>query len=116
MELGIRTKNALMILMIGGLMAGVWYRQHERLDNHPARAADAQSDGPRRRLPPIAVFQVLDRNGDARLSKAEILDAPAALEALDVNRDGKVSDREIGWPPYAQPVPPPPPPPAPRRT
>ena len=48
---------------------------------------------PRRR--PLGLFQMLDANGDRRLSEAELADAPRLLEKLDRDGDGAISIDEL---------------------
>lgn len=63
--------------------------------------------GPRGPAPPGAGFgglrfpllDALDTDGDGKLSREEIENAPRALAALDRDGDGKLSREEIGWPP-----------------
>jgi Ca2+-binding EF-hand superfamily protein len=42
-----------------------------------------------------ALFDYLDRNHDGKLSKEELLDAPAALRPLDVNEDELITSEEL---------------------
>ena len=41
----------------------------------------------------------LDSDKDGKISAKEIENAVATLKALDKNQDGKLSPEEIGWPP-----------------
>ncbi|MDP6443541.1 MAG: hypothetical protein QF805_07085 [Pirellulaceae bacterium] len=45
------------------------------------------------------LMTALDVNRDGKLSSKEVANAVAALTKLDKNRDGKLSAAEIGWPP-----------------
>ena len=49
--------------------------------------------------PTFALMDALDTNKDGKLSVDEIKAAPQALKKLDANKDGKLSAEEIGWPP-----------------
>jgi hypothetical protein len=56
--------------------------------------------GPEGFAPPMfALMEALDTNKDGKLSADEIKAAPQALKKLDKNKDGKLSAEEIGWPP-----------------
>ena len=51
-------------------------------------------------MPPgFNLMTALDTNRDGKLSTKEIDSAVAALQKLDKNKDGKLSKEEIGWPP-----------------
>src|SRR5262249_34134444 len=52
----------------------------------PTRKGDPLSD---------RLFALLDRNGDGKLSRAELLDAPAQLSRLDLDNDEMVTAGEI---------------------
>ena len=61
-------------------------------------------DGP----PPHPIFLAIDADGDGKLSAAEIARAADAIRALDVDKDGFVTEDEAL--PQGPPPPPPPPP------
>jgi len=68
-----------------------------------ATPPDAGSDAirPRRRPfgpPAFLLKDALDTDRDGKLSTAEIQAAPQALKKLDANNDGKLNAEEIGWP------------------
>jgi Ca2+-binding EF-hand superfamily protein len=70
----------------------------------PRRDAPSQAGARQRREGPgrnvsFPLSQALDIDRDGKLSAKEIEAASAALKALDANHDGKVSAEEIGWPP-----------------
>ena len=47
----------------------------------------------------FALMDALDANKDGKISTAEIENAVTALKTLDKDEDGKLSSKEIGWPP-----------------
>ncbi len=49
--------------------------------------------------PAFALGEALDKDKNGKLSSDEIAAAPEALKALDKNKDGKLDAEEIGWPP-----------------
>jgi hypothetical protein len=49
--------------------------------------------------PRFALQEALDKDRDGKLSADELKNAAASLRALDKNSDGKLDDEEIGWPP-----------------
>lgn len=49
--------------------------------------------------PGFHLMTALDANRDGKLSAKEIENAAVALNKLDKNKDGKLSPEEIGWPP-----------------
>jgi len=66
------------------------------------RAPEKQkpAERPQGFAPPLfALMDALDTNKDGKLSAEEIKAAPQALKKLDKNKDGKLSAEEIGWPP-----------------
>jgi hypothetical protein len=71
-------------------------------DARPPRAPEKPKapDGPEGFAPPLfALMEALDTNKDGKLSADEIKAAPQSLKKLDRNKDGKLSAEEIGWPP-----------------
>ncbi len=50
-------------------------------------------------LPPFPLLEALDGDKDGKLSKEEVENAVTALKKLDKDADGKLSKEEIGWPP-----------------
>lgn len=50
-------------------------------------------------MPTFPLLEALDKNKDGKLTKEEIDGAVEALKTLDHNSDGKLSQEEIGWPP-----------------
>jgi Ca2+-binding EF-hand superfamily protein len=69
--------------------------------NRPAGPGDRR-DGPQFgqfRMPPLAVVEALDSDKDGKLSADEVKAAPESLRKLDKNGDGKLNTEEIGWPP-----------------
>lgn len=64
-----------------------------------APPADKKKSGRKERRYGGPVMRALDTDGDQQLSAAEIKNAPAALIALDRNKDGKLSEDEILPPP-----------------
>jgi hypothetical protein len=50
-------------------------------------------------LPRFPLLEALDQNKDGKLSKQEIDGAVEALKSIDKDSDGKLSQEEIGWPP-----------------
>lgn len=48
---------------------------------------------------PFPLLEALDTDKDGKLSQAEVDGAVAALKKLDKDGDGKLSKEEIGWPP-----------------
>ncbi len=69
-----------------------------------AAPPDAGSDAirPRRSSfgpPAFLLKDALDTDRDGKLSTAEIQAAPEALKKLDADNDGKLNAAEIGWPP-----------------
>ena len=78
-------------------------------DAQPPRAPEKpKAPGrPERFAPPIfALMDALDTDKDGKLSADEIKAAPQAWKKLDKNKDGKLSAEEIGWPPRFAPFPP----------
>ncbi|MEX2140700.1 MAG: hypothetical protein WD894_15670 [Pirellulales bacterium] len=70
----------------------------------PARPAEGGrgDDGPRfiRFGPPgAALREALDKDKDGKISADELKRASESLVALDKNKDGKLDAEEIGWPP-----------------
>jgi len=56
--------------------------------------------GPMRFGPmPLAIMEALDTDRDGKLSAVEIKAAVASLKKLDKNKDGKLDAEELGWPP-----------------
>jgi hypothetical protein len=49
--------------------------------------------------PPFALLEALDADRDGKLSPAEIKAAVTSLKKLDKNKDGKLDAEELGWPP-----------------
>ena len=45
------------------------------------------------------MMTALDVNNDGKLSKAELKNSVARLTSLDKDKNGRLSAREIGWPP-----------------
>lgn len=72
-----------------------------------ASTANAQRPGERPRRPPggfpmppgFHLMAALDADKDGKVSAKEIENAVAALKKLDADKDGKLSPKEIGWPP-----------------
>jgi hypothetical protein len=59
-------------------------------------------DGPQqfRGGPPgFALLEALDKDRDGKMSADELKSAAGSLKALDRNSDGKLDAQEIGWPP-----------------
>jgi len=54
---------------------------------------------PRFGRPPLALMDALDADRDGKLSESEIQAAPELLKKLDKDGDGKLNAEEIGWPP-----------------
>ncbi|MHB8969407.1 MAG: EF-hand domain-containing protein [Pirellulaceae bacterium] len=50
-------------------------------------------------MPPFPLLEALDVDKDGKLSKEEVENAVTALKQLDKDADGKLSKEEIGWPP-----------------
>jgi uncharacterized protein (DUF2141 family) len=68
----------------------------------PTGTGDARGPrppGPGLGLPRFALLEALDADRDGKLSRVEIENAARALAALDQDADGKLSRAEIGWPP-----------------
>jgi len=66
----------------------------------PKRGEGLPAFGPPRFGPPsFALKDALDADRDGKLSDAEIRSAAESLKRLDKDRDGKLSAEEIGWPP-----------------
>ncbi len=68
----------------------------------PPRVPEKQKApaGPEGFAPPMfALMDALDTNKDGKLSADEIKAAPQSLKNLDKNKDGKLRSEEIGWPP-----------------
>ena len=70
------------------------------------RESSQPPDGPRRdggqsgfRPRMFALHEALDKDRDGKLSADEIKAATDTLTSLDQNKDGKLSAEEIGWPP-----------------
>lgn len=53
-------------------------------------------------VPGFPLLEALDANKDGKLSSAEIANAVAALKKLDKDKDGELSQEEIGWPPMGR--------------
>jgi hypothetical protein len=51
------------------------------------------------RMPPLAIVEALDTDKDGKLSADEVKTAAASLRKLDKNADGKLTADESGWPP-----------------
>jgi hypothetical protein len=49
--------------------------------------------------PPFALRDALDKDRDGKLSSDELKTASESLKSLDRNSDGKLDAEEIGWPP-----------------
>jgi Ca2+-binding EF-hand superfamily protein len=64
-------------------------------------ARERGGDGPQRFRfgPGFALQEALDKDRDGKLSAEELKNAAASLKALDKNSDGKLNAEEIGWPP-----------------
>jgi Ca2+-binding EF-hand superfamily protein len=72
----------------------------DRQDGPPSQRD--RRDGPQFgqfRMPPLAVVEALDADKDGKLSADEVKAAAESLRKLDKNNDGKLSSDEIGWPP-----------------
>jgi hypothetical protein len=69
----------------------------------PQRDVVIRRDGPggnvEFRMPPLAIMEALDADKDGKLSKEEMKTASTALATLDKDKNGKLSAEEIGWPP-----------------
>ena len=69
----------------------------------PGPAPGGEPPNPRARRdgfgPPFVLKDALDTDKDGKLSAEEIKAAPEALKKLDANKDGKLSAEELGWPP-----------------
>jgi hypothetical protein len=50
-------------------------------------------------MPTFPLLEALDKDKDGKLTKEEIDGAVEALKTLDKDSDGKLSQEEIGWPP-----------------
>lgn len=61
----------------------------------PGGAPGGRGGGP----PEFALMTALDADRDGKISAKEIDNAVAVLTKLDKNKDGKLSATEIGWPP-----------------
>ena len=73
-------------------------------DRRPPRPGERErgGDGPQqfRFGPPrFALQEALDKDRDGKLSADELKNAVASLKALHKNSDGKLDAEEIGWPP-----------------
>lgn len=89
----IRATLAIGLFLQGGV--GLFAQSPERVlgqrQNQPVRVPSGQ--------PAMPLLSAIDRNGDGKLSKAEVGSAAIALKKLDQNGDGKLSTNESGWPP-----------------
>jgi hypothetical protein len=58
-------------------------------------------DGPQpfRGPPGFALLEALDKDRDGKVSADELKSAAGSLKTLDRNSDGKLDAQEIGWPP-----------------
>ena len=66
----------------------------------PPQDRPRQPDNPSRNGPPgFLIMTALDADGDGKISTREIENAVAALQTLDKNKDGRLSQEEIGWSP-----------------
>ena len=91
-SIGLMFATAMLVASAGIMMAQ---------DTPPPRGGDRR-DGPGQgnfRLPPLAIMEAIDADKDGKLSAAEIKTADESLRKLDKNTDGKLSADEIGWPP-----------------
>ncbi len=91
-SIGLMFAAAMLVASAGSIMAQ---------DTPPPRGGDRR-DGPgpgNFRLPPLAIMEAIDADKDGKLSAAEIKTADESLRKLDKNTDGKLSADEIGWPP-----------------
>jgi hypothetical protein len=73
-------------------------------DRQPPQPGERErnGDGPQRLRfgpPAFALQEALDKDRDGKLSAEELKTAAASLKALDKNSDGKLDAEEIGWPP-----------------
>lgn len=69
----------------------------QRPENQPAPPGGPPGGFP---LPPgFHLMTALDTDRDGKISSKEIENAVAALQKLDKDKDGKLSATEIGWPP-----------------
>jgi Ca2+-binding EF-hand superfamily protein len=53
-------------------------------------------------MPKFVLKEALDTDKDGKLSADEIKAAPESLKKLDKNQDNKIDAEEIGWPPRMQ--------------
>ena len=65
----------------------------------PRDERSGRRGGPPGGPPGFYLMSALDANRDGKLSTREIEAAVAALQKLDKDKDGKLSPEEIGWPP-----------------
>jgi hypothetical protein len=89
-------------MLIGAAMLVVCAGVAMAQDAPPPRDGGDRRDGPgpgNFRLPPLAIMEAIDADKDGKLSAAEIKTAHESLRKLDKNTDGKLSADEIGWPP-----------------
>lgn len=80
-------------------VAGAVDAQPPRGGRGPQRGAPGAGRGRGNRMPSFPLLEALDADRDGKLSSSEVENAVAALKKLDKDGDGTLSQAEIGWPP-----------------
>ena len=90
-----------MLALVLAVGTSVIYAQ-DRKPPREGRPGRGGPGGPGFQPPPFPLLQALDADKDGKLSAEEIENAVAALKKLDQDKDGKLSQEEIGWPPMGR--------------
>ncbi|MHB0956736.1 MAG: EF-hand domain-containing protein [Pirellulaceae bacterium] len=95
--------SSMLLLLFCTLVLSVAEAQDPPVGNQPpAGGRGGRGPGPRGfgfQLPSFPLMEALDADKDGKLSKEEIENAVTALKKIDQDEDGKLSAEEIGWPP-----------------
>jgi Ca2+-binding EF-hand superfamily protein len=87
------------LLLFGLISSALGQNAPAPSDSKESRYSQPRGNFP---MPKFVLKEALDTNKDGKLSADEIKAAPESLKKLDKNQDGKINAEEIGWPPRMQ--------------